>query len=83
MKIIKQVERRLAKITKTQKEIEAIRDACPHENLVGVWKGSSGWDYSYYWVDLKCLDCLKRWTEYDNEDGPYYRSNKVKKVQSL
>lgn len=66
----KKRERIRAKNLKLLKELQALREACPHENLMYKLCGDSGnYDKSLnvYWIEWRCDDCEKRWeTSQDN-----------------
>lgn len=45
---------------------EALRDACKHNDTISTYKSDTGnWCRAddRYWIDHKCYDCGKQWTE--------------------
>ena len=65
-----QVRRKLAIINKHQEKWDAaereLREICTHPNVTKKYDGSTcNWDPNddCYWIEFKCPDCGKRWTE--------------------
>lgn len=65
-----QVKRRLKTIQKNQDKWKLaekdLQDSCPHVNVDKKYKGNSGnYDPSAdsYWIEYRCPDCGKFWTE--------------------
>lgn len=63
---------RLAKREQAVHEAQqALRAACPHENLLYKYEGTGGtWDNprGEYWIEWRCEDCGKFWTSEQNRD---------------
>ena len=60
-----EVEKLQDKIKKLQDKIQKLQEACSHENRHEKHCGSTGgYDVDEYWIDYKCCDCLKKWSEY-------------------
>jgi len=60
-------------ITELRKLEAHIQDNCPHEGLVGEYKGNSGnWDRNddSYWIEFDCPVCNRHWNE-DQSDASY------------
>jgi hypothetical protein len=66
-KIIRKIASLKNKIDKIDDQITEIQDNCVHARVDAKYKSSSG-NYdpaeNEYWVNIKCLDCDKSWTEY-------------------
>lgn len=66
MSIKTKIAARIKQLSKIQNEIYALQDECTHPNIDKQYKGSTGnWSKSddSFWIEFKCLDCGKRWTE--------------------
>lgn len=79
----KQIQSRLIRLYGKQvlidDEIEALRDACPHVNLHGKYKGDTGnWcpQDDSYWIEAVCKDCERRWFIDSKENAEAYRNFK-------
>lgn len=62
------------------KKIEDIKNQCPHNDVIGQYKGNTGnWckDDDSYWIEAECQDCGKRFN-IDSED-PLYKTFKFRK----
>lgn len=80
MTTTQKVERIKAMQERLTDELRAIQDACPHTNKQGKYGGNTGnWcpQDDCYWIDVTCLDCQKRYTVYDNEQGYKQFNGKV------
>ena len=64
--INEKVTKLLSQISKAQKKIQCIQSICRHEK-VEEKTGSNTGNYDpyadIYWIDYKCLICLKRWSK--------------------
>lgn len=65
-----QIRRRLGTIQKHQTKWDAaereLQNLCKHPNADKKYNGSTGnWDRNddSYWIEYKCPDCDKRWSE--------------------
>ena len=77
MTIAEEVKRVKDDISGLYRLLVHIQNNCPHEGLVGEYKGNTGnWDRNddSYWVDFRCPVCEKFWTE-DQKDVKYVRVN--------
>ena len=53
-------------IAQAYMNLKSLQEECTHPSLIGVFKADTGnWCPSddAYWVDFKCPDCGKHWTE--------------------
>lgn len=60
-------------------EIEQLRASCPHENLVGEYRGNTGnWcpQDDSWWINAHCKDCDKQWMIDSKDDAEEYRNFK-------
>ena len=64
------IKDKLIKIRKRQdkclKDLKKLQDECEHTNVIIVHRGSTGhYDptNNKYWIEHKCPDCDKFWTE--------------------
>ena len=75
MKISTRISRLNVKIEKLNNLRVELQNQCPHDGLEGTMHGDSGnWvrGDDRYWVNLKCKDCGKYWTE-DQKDLRWHR----------
>lgn len=70
--IREQIERLNLMSKRIKRELINIQDACPHENKEGQYGANTGnWCSSddSYWIDIRCVDCLKNWRVYSDQEG--------------
>ncbi len=82
----KQVQRKAIRLAGAMRmlrdEMEALQEQCPHEHLVGKYKGNTGnWcpQDDSYWIDAHCKDCNKRWLIDSEDNAEEYRTFKGEK----
>lgn len=79
MTIQEEVAKVKSDIADLERLLTHIQNNCPHEGLIGEYKGDTGnldrGDDSY-WVEFSCPVCTKYWRE-DQSDASYIRVNGV------
>lgn len=71
------VERIEAMRLRLWKELEALREECPHDNKAGEYKSDTGNLCEYddsYWIQGVCLDCGKRFHIDSKKDPQGYKT---------